>query len=128
MFRIQIYDTTLRDGSQGEGISLSLQDKLRIAEHLDKFGIDYIEGGFPGSNPKDIAFFKEVKKLGLRHSKVVAFGATRRAHTKAASDENLKAILDCGVKTAAIFGKSWDFHVKEVFKTSLKENLEMIRD
>ncbi len=128
MKKIQIYDTTLRDGSQSEGISLSLQDRLRIAEHLDRFGIDYIEGGFPGSNPKDLAFFKEVKKLKLRHAQVVAFGATRRAHAKASNDENLRAILDCGMKTATIFGKSWDFHVKEVFKTSLKENLEMIRD
>ncbi|MBI4372946.1 MAG: citramalate synthase [Candidatus Omnitrophica bacterium] len=128
MNKIQIYDTTLRDGTQGEGMSLSLNDKLLLAERFDRFGIDYIEGGWPGSNPKDLAFFKDVKKLKLKRAKVVAFGSTRRAHSKVASDENVKALLEAGTKTITIFGKSWDFHVKKVFKTSLKENLNMIRD
>src|SRR3989338_5074667 len=109
-------------------MSLSLNDKLLLAERFDRFGIDYIEGGWPGSNPKDLAFFKDVKKLKLKHAKVVAFGSTRRAHTKATSDDNVKALLEAGTKTVTIFGKSWDFHVKKVFKTSLKENLHMIRD
>ncbi|OGW81166.1 MAG: citramalate synthase [Omnitrophica bacterium RIFCSPLOWO2_12_FULL_44_17] len=126
--KIEIYDTTLRDGSQGEGISLSLQDKLRIVERLDRFGIDYIEGGWPGSNPKDMAFFKEAKKLKFKHAKLAAFGSTRRAHVKVSEDENLKALVEAGTKVITIFGKSWDFHVQEVFKTALKENLMMIRD
>ncbi len=128
MKKVQIYDTTLRDGTQGEGMSLSLNDKLLLAKHLDHFGVDYIEGGWPGSNPKDLAFFREAKKLKFKHAKVVAFGSTRRANLKAANDENIKALLEAGTKTVTIFGKSWDFHVKEVFRTSLKENLAMIRD
>ena len=128
MKKIQIYDTTLRDGTQGEGMSLSLNDKLLLAKRFDRFGIDYIEGGWPGSNPKDLGFFKEVRKLKLRHAKIVAFGSTRRAHSKTANDDNVKALLEAGTKSVTIFGKSWDFHVKEVFKTSLKENLNMIRE
>src|SRR3989338_5606668 len=99
MTKIQIYDTTLRDGTQGEGMSLSLNDKLLLTRRFDQFGIDYIEGGWPGSNPKDLAFFKEVKKLKLKHARVVAFGSTRRAHTKVASDDNIKALLEAGMKT-----------------------------
>src|SRR3989338_1465347 len=128
MTKIQIYDTTLRDGTQGEGMSLSLNDKLLLAERFDRFEIDYIEGGWPGSNPKDLAFFKEVKKLKLKHAQVAAFGSTRRAHTKVSNDDNVKALLEAETKTVTIFGKSWDFHVTEVFKTSLKENLAMIHD
>ncbi|MBI1977438.1 MAG: citramalate synthase [Candidatus Omnitrophica bacterium] len=128
MPKIQIYDTTLRDGTQGEGMSLSLNDKLLLAKRFDEFGIDYIEGGWPGSNPKDLAFFKEAKKIKFRHAKLVAFGSTRRANVKVSSDDNIKALLEAGTKTVTIFGKSWDFHVKEVFKTSLKENLGMIRE
>lgn len=128
MKKIQIYDTTLRDGTQGEGMSLSLEDKLALTKRFDQFGIDYIEGGWPGSNPKDFAFFKEVKALKLRRAKVVAFGATRRANTKVSSDNNMKALLESGTKTVTIFGKSWDFHVRKVFRTSLAENLKMIRD
>ena len=128
MKKIQIYDTTLRDGTQGEGISLSLNDKLMLAKRLDQFGIDYIEGGWPGSNPKDMAFFKEAKKIRFKHAKVAAFGSTRRAHAKVASDEQVKVLLEAGTKVITIFGKSWDFHVKEVFKTSLKENLSMVYD
>ncbi|OGW87937.1 MAG: citramalate synthase [Omnitrophica bacterium RIFCSPHIGHO2_02_FULL_46_11] len=128
MPKIQVYDTTLRDGTQGEGMSLSVNDKLLLAKRFDQFGIDYIEGGWPGSNPKDLAFFKEAKKLKFKHAKIVAFGSTCRANSKVSSDDNIKALLEAGTKTVTIFGKSWDFHVKEVFKTSLKENLRMIRD
>ncbi|HNV85765.1 MAG TPA: citramalate synthase [Candidatus Omnitrophota bacterium] len=126
--KIQLYDTTLRDGAQTEGISLSLADKLEIARKLDHFGMDYIEGGWPGSNPKDIEFFKEIHRNPLKHSRVVAFGSTRRAHIKAEQDPNLSALVDAKTKVVTIFGKSWDLHVTDVFKTSLKENLAMIRD
>jgi len=126
--KISFYDTTLRDGAQTEGISLSLADKIEIARKLDHFGMDYIEGGWPGSNPKDIEFFKEMARNPLKHSKIVAFGSTRRAHIKAEQDPNLAAILGARTKAVTIFGKSWDLHVTDVFKTSLKENLAMIRD
>ncbi len=126
MKKILFYDTTLRDGTQSEGISLSLRDKILIAKRLDQFGIHYIEGGWPGSNPKDLAFFKEIKKARIRRAKVVAFGATRRAHIKVSEDQNVKALLEARTKAVTIFGKSWDFHVTEVFRTSLKENLQMI--
>ncbi|MBI4368079.1 MAG: citramalate synthase [Candidatus Omnitrophica bacterium] len=128
MSKIQIYDTTLRDGAQGEGMSLSLNDKLLLAKRFDQFGIDYIEGGWPGSNPKDLAFFKDAKKIKFKHAKVVAFGSTRRAHSKVSNDDNIKALLEAGTGTVTIFGKSWDFHVRKVFKTSLAENLKMIHD
>lgn len=126
--KLLLYDTTLRDGTQCEGMSLSLQDKLLIAKKLDQFGMHYIEGGWPGSNPKDMAFFKEVKKLKLRRSKIAAFGSTRRAHTKVEKDPQVQGLLDAKTKVVTIFGKSWDLHVTEVFKTSLKENLAMIGD
>ncbi len=125
---IQIYDTTLRDGSQGEGISLSLQDKLNLTKRLDEAGFHYIEGGWPGSNPKDMAYFNEVKKLKLKNAKVAAFGSTRRAHKKTSQDDNVKALLEAKTKAVTIFGKSWDFQVKTVFKIALKENLAMIED
>ena len=128
MAKIQIYDTTLRDGAQGEGMSLSLNDKLLIAQRLNQFGIHYIEGGWPGSNPKDMAFFKEIQKSEINRSKIVAFGSTRRADKKVAEDSNVKALLEAGTKTVTIFGKSWDFHVTEVFRSTLAENLKMIYD
>ncbi|MDD5079209.1 MAG: citramalate synthase [Candidatus Omnitrophica bacterium] len=128
MRKIKIYDTTLRDGSQGEGITYSLNDKLRIAEKLDAVGIDYIEGGWPGSNPKDMMFFQKMADKPLKTSKVVAFGSTRRAHIKASMDKNLKDILRSRVKFAAIFGKTWLLHVKSVLKTTPEENLKMISD
>ncbi|PIQ86349.1 MAG: citramalate synthase [Candidatus Omnitrophica bacterium CG11_big_fil_rev_8_21_14_0_20_45_26] len=128
MKKIQIYDTTLRDGTQGEGVSLSLNDKLMLAKHLDGFGVDFIEGGWPGSNPKDMGFFKEAKKIKFKHAKIAAFGSTRRANMKVTQDDQVKLLLEAGTKVVTIFGKSWDFHVKEVFKTSLKENLNMIHD
>ncbi len=128
MRQVLLYDTTLRDGSQSEGISLSVHDKVLIAKKLDEFGMHYIEGGWPGSNPKDLAFFKEIKKAGIRRAKIAAFGSTRKAHARVSEDANVKALLEAETKTVTIFGKSWDFHVTEVFRTSLKENLQMIHD
>ncbi len=124
--KIQIYDTTLRDGSQGEGISFSVQDKLMIARRLDEAGFDFIEGGWPGANPKDVQFFEEAKKLKFRHAKLAAFGSTMRAGGKAAEDEVLKGLVAADTQVITIFGKSWDLHVREVFKVELEENLRMI--
>ncbi len=127
--KVFIYDTTLRDGSQSEGISFTVKDKLRIAQELDKIGIDFIEGGWPGSNPKDNQFFKEAaKSLKLKRSKLVAFGSTRRAGSKTSRDPVIKGLLRAETKYLTIFGKSWDLHVKDVFRTTLKENLKMIED
>jgi len=128
MQNVTIYDTTLRDGTQAEDISLSVQDKIRITEHLDAFGVHYIEGGWPGSNPRDIDFFKAAQKLRLKRSRLVAFGSTRRQGVTPGKDKNLRAIMNSGVKVATIFGKSWDFHVKHALRVSMKENLAMIRD
>lgn len=128
MRKVEIYDTTLRDGSQAEDISLSVEDKLRITERLDEFGIHYIEGGFPGSNPKDAEYFKKVVKLGLRTSAVVAFGSTHRPKHRAKDDHNLKALVAAKTPVITIFGKTWDFHVKEALKATLPENLDIIRD
>ncbi len=126
--QIVIYDTTLRDGSQGEGISFSVDDKLHIAARLDAFGVHYIEGGWPGSNPKDIEFFAKAKEMKWKNAKITAFGSTCRANVAAAEDANLKAIVASGVKAAAIFGKSWSFHVENALGTTLAENLRMIED
>ena len=128
MRKVEIFDSTLRDGSQAEGISFSLSDKIRIVHLLDELGVDYIEAGNPGSNPKDIAFFEEVSKLPLRIAELVAFGSTRRPNAKAEEDANLNSIISSGVSVAAIFGKSWDFHVTDVLRVSLDENLRMIKD
>ena len=128
MKQIKIYDTTLRDGAQGEGISFSVRDKLRIAKRLDALGVHYIEGGWPGSNPKDMGFFKEARKTKFKNAEMVAFGSTRRAKMSPANDVNLKAILKAGTGTIAIFGKTWDLHVTDVLKTSLQENLSMITE
>jgi len=125
---VKIYDTTLRDGSQGEGISYSVMDKVRIAQELDRLGLSYIEGGWPGSNPKDMEFYLKMSGLRLKNAQLVAFGSTRKAQTKAAQDNNLRALLKSQVKTAAVFGKTWDLHISDVLKTTLEENLEMIRD
>ncbi|WP_438349777.1 citramalate synthase [Paenibacillus sp. FA6] len=124
---ISIFDTTLRDGTQGEGVSLSADDKLKIAKKLDDLGVHYIEGGIPGSNSKDIEFFKRVQELGLR-AKITAFGSTRRKNTEAAQDRNLLSILDSGAQAATLVGKSWDFHVHTALQTTLDENLAMIYD
>lgn len=128
MNRVEIFDSTLRDGSQAEGISFSVSDKLKIVKLLDGLKIDYIEAGNPGSNPKDISFFDELKKIDLEHSKLVAFGSTKRHNVKAEEDPNLQAIIDCGVERVCIFGKSWDFHVTDIIQTTLETNLSMIRD
>lgn len=125
---VTIFDTTLRDGTQGEGVSLSVEDKLKIAQKLDSLGVHYIEGGWPGSNNKDIEFFLRVKQMELKHARITAFGSTRRKFTAPAKDANLKAILECGVSVATIFGKSWDFHVHKALQTTLEENLAMIYD
>ncbi len=125
--KIFVYDTTLRDGSQFEGISFTVKDKIRIAQKLDELGVDYIEGGWPGSNPKDNEFFKLAKKeLKLKNSKLTAFGSTRRAGGKESEDFVIKELLKAGTEHVTIFGKSWDLHVRFVLKTTLKENLNMI--
>lgn len=122
---VKLFDTTLRDGAQTEGISFSLEDKLKIAHLLDEFGIHYIEGGWPGSNPKDIEFFKTVK---LKNAKLVAFSSTRRPGIKVEEDKNIQTLLEANTPVVSIFGKSWDFHVKDALKTTLEENLAMIKD
>ncbi|MBI5700709.1 citramalate synthase [Candidatus Saganbacteria bacterium] len=128
MPKISIYDTTLRDGAQTEGISFSVEDKLKITYLLDGFGIDYIEGGWPGSNPKDIEFFKKAKDLKLKHAKLSAFSSTRRGNIKVEDDKNIATLIEAGTPVVAIFGKTWDFHVAEALKVSLDENLLMIKD
>jgi 2-isopropylmalate synthase len=126
--QIILYDTTLRDGTQGEEVSLSAEDKLRIAKKLDEFGIQYVEGGWPGSNPKDARFFQMVRKVSFRATRITGFGSTRRPRIKAEEDKRINALLRTEVKSAAIFGKSWDFHVSQVLGVSLDENLAMIED
>ncbi len=126
--KISVYDTTLRDGTQGEGVSFSVTDKLRIAEKFDQFGIDYIEGGWPGSNPRDMAFFEAAKKLKLKHAKIAAFGSTRRANLKAEEDPQLRTLLDAETPVITIFGKSWLLHVTEVLRVEPEENLRMVED
>jgi hypothetical protein len=118
----------LRDGAQAEGISFTVNDKIRIARRLDSLGVDYIEAGNPGSNPKDMEFFDTIKKKPLSHAKLTAFGSTRRPGIKAEDDANVKALLTAGTDVVAIFGKSWDFHVTDIIRTTLEENLNMIRD
>src|SRR5271166_3799657 len=128
MTRIRIYDTTLRDGSQGEGVNFSLHDKLLITRRLDDLGFDYIEGGYPLSNPKDFEYFQEVRKLPLKHAKVTAFGMTRRKNCNPADDACLKALLDSLAPVITIVGKTWDSQVREVIGTTLEENLRMIEE
>ena len=125
---VAVYDTTLRDGSQGEGISYTVSDKIAIALELDKAGIHYVEGGWPGSNPKDMEFFLKMAGRRLSCAELVAFGSTRRPGIKAAQDANLKAFLKAKVSCVTLFGKTWDLHVRDVLKTTLEENLSMIRD
>lgn len=126
--RIRVFDTTLRDGAQSEGISFSVADKIRIARRLDEFGVDYIEGGWPGSNAKDVEFFEAMRRIPLRHAALTAFGSTRRAHVKAEDDAVLLDLVRSGARVIAIFGKTWDFHVTHALKVSLAENLAMIAD
>lgn len=123
-----IYDTTLRDGTQREGLSVSIEDKLRIARRLDQLGVPFIEGGWPGANPKDVQFFWQLQEDPLKVAEIVAFCSTRRPNTNAADEPMLQAILAAGTRWVTIFGKSWDLHVTEGLKTSLAENLAMIRD
>ncbi len=125
---VYIYDTTLRDGTQAEGISLTVEDKLKITSKIDELGVQYIEGGWPGSNPKDMEYFKRVQELDLKQAKISAFGSTRRAGCKAEDDNNIKALLGAETPVVAIFGKSWDYHVAIALKTTLQENIDMIRD
>jgi 2-isopropylmalate synthase len=126
--QLWLYDTTLRDGTQREGLSVSIEDKLRIAHRLDQLGIPFIEGGWPGANPKDVQFFWQLQENPLKQAEIVPFCSTRRPHTKAVDEPMLQAILAAGTRWVTIFGKSWDLHVIEGLKTSLDENLAMIRD
>ena len=128
MKKIEIYDTTLRDGSQGEAVFFTLQDKLKIAERLDEFGVDFIEGGWPGSNPKDELFFKRIKNKKFKNSKIVAFGSTRRKKYSVEKDPFFKKLLESEIEYITIFGKSWDLHVRDVLKISLDENLKLIEE
>ena len=125
---LELYDTTLRDGAQMEGLSLSVEDKLKIARKLDELGVHYIEGGWPGSNPKDAEFFVRAQSLNLQHARLAAFGSTRRAGGDAASDANLRALLDAKTPVVTLVGKANDVHVRDVIETSLEENLAMIAD
>lgn len=126
--KIVIYDTTLRDGAQGEGISFSLEDMVKIAKRLDAAGFDYVEGGWPGSNPKHEEFFQAIKSVPMKHAKIAAFGSTRRANLRAEDDPNLLALVESGAPVATIFGKTWDLHTREALRVSLEQNIEMIYD
>lgn len=126
--KLVIYDTTLRDGTQAEDISFSVQDKVRIALRLDKIGIDFIEGGWPGSNPKDMNFFREIRNYSFKKATITAFGSTARARTTPEADPNLKALLAAKTKAVTIFGKSWDIHVRDALRITLSQNLGIIRD
>ena len=125
MGKIELYDTTLRDGMQSEGVSFSLEDKLSIAQCLDKLGINYIEGGYAASNPKEVRFFEEAAKLDLKNSRIVAFGNTRRADSSVSDDLSLNSILTCKTRTATLVGKAWDMHVRGVLGCSLEDNLKI---
>ena len=126
--KVYLYDTTLRDGTQGQDIAFTVEDKLKLTQKLDQLGIHYIEGGWPGSNPRDEAFFKSVRKLKLKTARLAAFGATRKAGGSAATDRNIRALLEAETEVVTIFGKSWDLHVIEAIKTDLEENLALIAD
>jgi 2-isopropylmalate synthase len=128
MDKVIIFDTTLRDGSQGEGISFSVDDKIKIARKLDYLGVSYIEGGWPCSNPKDLEFFKKIKEYPLENARISAFGSTRKPGVGIKQDTNIKSLLDAEVSVATIVGKTWDFHVLRALETSLEENLNMIRE
>jgi len=128
MRKILIYDTTLRDGSQGENISFSLEDKLHIVRKLDDLGLDYVEGGWPGSNSKDVAFFRRALEVKLKHAKLAAFGSTRHPRHPADQDPNLQALIEARTPVVTIFGKTWDLHVTVALGVSLRENLDLIRE
>ncbi|HQE93761.1 MAG TPA: citramalate synthase [Anaerolineae bacterium] len=126
--QIRLYDTTLRDGTQAEGISLSVEDKLKITRLLDDLGVHYIEGGWPGSNPKDMAYFERVRSLGLQHAKITAFGSTCRVGAQPQDDVNIQALMTAGTPTVALVGKSWMLHVTDVLRATAEENLRIIRE
>lgn len=128
MEKVFVYDSTLRDGTQGEGISFSVNDKLRIVKRLDELGIDYIEAGNPGSNPKDLEFFLRASQMELSHAKICAFGSTHRVGVPVQNDKNVISLLSANTPVVAVFGKSWDLHVTEILKTTLEDNLQIIRD
>src|ERR1044072_7981956 len=125
---VELYDTTLRDGSQGEGVNFSAADKLRIAEQLDLFGIDIIEGGWPGSNPKDMEFFEQAKRRKFKHAKISAFSMTRRKGVRVEDDELMRQLLEAETPVICIVGKTWLLHVTEVLRATPDENLAMIAD
>ena len=126
--QIEIYDTTLRDGTQAETVSLSVDDKLHIAQKLDAFGMHYIEGGWPGSNPKDAEFFRKAQGVTWTNSKIAAFGSTRHARNSVESDPNIQALLEAETPVVALVAKAWDFHVHRALNVSLEENLDMVGD
>ncbi|QXM05399.1 citramalate synthase [Crassaminicella indica] len=126
--KVKIFDSTLRDGAQGGGVSFSVEDKIKIVKALDQLGVSYVEAGNPGSNFKDLEFFNKIEKINLKNSKLVAFGSTRRKGIKVSNDENVKSLLTANTEVVAIFGKAWDFHVTKIIKTSLEENLKMIKE
>ena len=126
--QIALFDTTLRDGTQSEGLSLSVEDKIKICRLLDGFGIQYIEGGYPGSNPKDVEFFRRSPELGLKRARLTAFGSTRHAKRAAADDDNMQALVTAGTPAVSIIGKTWLLHVTEVLGTTAENNLAMIAD
>ncbi|MBS1859746.1 MAG: citramalate synthase, partial [Acidobacteria bacterium] len=126
--KIQTFDTTLRDGTQGESIAFSVDDKLIIAQKLDELGIDYIEGGWPGSNPKDKEFFARAVELKFQHAKLTAFGSTRFAKNPVQEDRNVQALVAAGTPVVSIFGKTWDLHVKRALGISLEQNLDLIAE
>lgn len=128
MNKVQIFDSTLRDGAQGENVNFSVEDKFNVMKALDDFGIDFIEAGNPASNPKDLEFFKKAESCPPKHSKLVAFGSTRRKNTSCEDDANLNALADTNVEYVSVFGKSWDMHATEIINTTLEENLNMISD
>ncbi|MEE9330846.1 MAG: citramalate synthase [Methylophilaceae bacterium] len=128
MQKVIAYDSTLRDGAQAQGVSFTVEDKLKIVQKLDDLGVGYIEAGNPGSNPKDLAFFERVSSLNLKHAKIIAFGSTRKIGIKAAEDKNLQSLLSANTDSVAIFGKSWDYQVTDILRTTLEENLAMISD
>lgn len=128
MASVKIYDTTLRDGAQREGISFSVSDKLKITQQLDNLGLAYVEGGWPGSNPKDMEYFQRVKGMAFKNVKVSAFGSTRRPNLETAFDPNIEELLKAGTPVVTLFGKTWDFHVSNILGTTLQENLQMIGD
>ena len=128
MEKLFVFDSTLRDGAQGESVNFSVIDKINIVKALDDFGVHYIEAGNPFSNPKDVEFFEKMKEVTLKNSKIVAFGSTRRAGVDVADDKSVQMMANVSVDTVAIFGKSWDLHVDEILRTSREENIAMITD